>query len=121
MPLGYSYNLNAIKEIFSKNSFFTLNKKVRGCQKEPRDECTTQKYRETLTKKCQCFPFQSGFKDDEVSKSRRSVKLPISCFRNLYLCVHQINLNVWKVLKLNMKIVFNHVQDCGSQVLIKMN
>ena len=51
------YNLNVVKEIYVRKSFFSLNKNVRGCQEEESyDQCTTNNYLEALKDKCKCYP-----------------------------------------------------------------
>ena len=58
LSLEKKYFLNVIKEITVTNSFLSMNKDARGCQKESFDECTTRKYINTLINQCQCLPFQ---------------------------------------------------------------
>ena len=47
-----------MKEITVTDSYLSMNKNERGCQKESFDECTTRKYKNTLINQCQCLPFQ---------------------------------------------------------------
>ena len=60
LQLEKKYHLNVIKEISVTDSFLTLDKDIRGCQVESFDDCTTEKYIDTLRNKCQCWPFQLG-------------------------------------------------------------
>ena len=57
LSLEKKYFLNVIKEITVTNSFLSMNKDARGCQKESSDDCTTRKYKNTLINQCQCLPF----------------------------------------------------------------
>ena len=66
LSLDKKYFLNVIKEISVTDSFMSMDKDVRGCQKESYDECTTRKYINALMNKCQCLPFQ--FKLNEKVK-----------------------------------------------------
>ena len=51
------YNLNALKEIRVTDSYLGLDQDVRICQdEEPRINCTTRKYLDTLLGKCGCLP-----------------------------------------------------------------
>ena len=56
--LEKEYYLNVVKEIAVTDSYLSMDKDVRGCQKESFDECTTMKYLKALTQKCKCLPFQ---------------------------------------------------------------
>ena len=58
LSLDMEHNLNVIKEITVTDSFLSMDKDIRGCQKESYDDCTTNKYINALTDKCQCLPFQ---------------------------------------------------------------
>ena len=58
LNLGKKYFLNVIKQISVTDSFLTLDKNIRNCQKESYDECTTMKYKNTVINKCHCIPFQ---------------------------------------------------------------
>ena len=58
LSLDKKYYLNVVKEISVTDSYLSMNKNERGCQKETFDECTTRKYKNTLINQCQCLPFQ---------------------------------------------------------------
>ena len=58
LSLEKKYFLNVIKEITITDSFMSMDKDVRGCQKESYDKCTTTKYINALMNECQCLPFQ---------------------------------------------------------------
>ena len=58
LRLEKKYFLNVIKEISVTDSFMSMDKDVRGCQKESYNKCTTTKYINALMNKCQCLPFQ---------------------------------------------------------------
>ena len=52
------YNLNALKEIKSTESYLGLDEDVRECQNdEPQDNCTTRHYVDSLMQQCGCLPF----------------------------------------------------------------
>ena len=52
------YNLNALKEIKSTESYLGLDEGVRECQNdEPQDNCTTRQYVDSLLQQCGCLPF----------------------------------------------------------------
>ena len=56
-----------------KDSFFTLEEDIRGCQDdEPFDDCTTRNYVKALTKICGCFPFHLKL---ETTKVYQIIKL----------------------------------------------
>ena len=51
------YNLNDLKEIRVTESYLGLDQDAMKCQdKEPRINCTTRKYLDTLLEKCGCLP-----------------------------------------------------------------
>ena len=50
--------MNVIKEIKVTDSFLSMDKGVKGCQKESFDDCTTRKYMNALMSKCHCLPLQ---------------------------------------------------------------
>ena len=77
LPIGYQYNLNSLKVIEVKDSFLTLEKKVRECQKESIGDCSTTKFLNSLLNKCQCLPFQLKFLYDEVKKNLELMHLPV--------------------------------------------
>ena len=58
LSLDMKYDLKVIKEITVTDSFLSLDRNIRGCQKESYDECTTSKYINRLIDQCQCLPFQ---------------------------------------------------------------
>ena len=58
LSLERKYFLNVIKEISVTDSFMSMDKDVRGCQKESYDKCSTTKYIDALMNECQCLPFQ---------------------------------------------------------------
>ena len=47
-----------MKEITVTDSFLSLDKDIRGCQEDSFNDCITRKYKNTLSHKCQCLPFQ---------------------------------------------------------------
>ena len=67
LSLDMEYNLNVIKEITVTDSFLSMDKDIRGCQRESYDDCTSRKYTNTLLSKCQCLPFQLKL-TEEVSR-----------------------------------------------------
>ena len=49
--------MNVLKEIRVTDSYIGLDQDVRGCQnEEPKDNCTTRQYLDTLLGKCGCLP-----------------------------------------------------------------
>ena len=58
LSLDKKYFLNVIKEISVTDSFLSMDKDLRGCQKESYDKCTTTKYINALMNECQYLPFQ---------------------------------------------------------------
>ena len=62
------YSLNVIKEISVTDSFLSLGENIKGCQEKSYDDCTTKKYTDTLTDKCQCLPFQLRLNEEVSSK-----------------------------------------------------
>ena len=61
LAINKYYRLYVVKEISVTDSFLTLKDTVKRCQKETTfDECTTQKYLETLKLKCSCLPRHLG-------------------------------------------------------------
>ena len=66
LKLENSYNLNVIKEIRVTDSFLSMDKDIKGCQKESYDDCTRRKYLKTLINRCQCLPFHLNFIDQEI-------------------------------------------------------
>ena len=66
LSLGYTYNLNVIKEIVAKDSLLTLDENVRKCQENPQDVCTNKKFFDALKSKCQCIPFTLRFLAKQV-------------------------------------------------------
>ena len=58
LSLEKKYFLNVVKEITVTDSYLSMNKNTRGCQKESFDECITRKYLKALINHCQCLPFQ---------------------------------------------------------------
>ena len=52
------YFLNVIKEITVTDSYMSMDKDVRGCQKASFDESTNRKYFKALINQCECLPFQ---------------------------------------------------------------
>ena len=77
----------------AKESFLTLDKNVRGCQEETRNDCITDKYSKTLLNKCQCLPFQSGFRE-EVNKPKRPFRDVINVKT-----LRDIENNYWGILR----------------------
>ena len=68
LSLDMEYNLNVIKEITVTDSFLSMDKDIRGCQRKSYDDCTSRKYTNTLLSKCQCLPFQLKL-TEEVSRT----------------------------------------------------
>ena len=66
LSLDYIHNINVMEEILAKDSILTLDKEVRGCQKNPQDVCTNKKFTEALRTKCQCLPFQLRNENENV-------------------------------------------------------
>ena len=60
-----------MKIIEVTDSFLTLKKMARGCQKESKEDCSTNKYISSLIKECQCLPFQLKFLD-EVTQHKKN-------------------------------------------------
>ena len=61
LPINKYYRLYVVKEVSVTESFLTLREETRKCQKKITfDECTTQRYIETLKSKCRCLPFHLG-------------------------------------------------------------
>ena len=62
------YNMNVVKESKGTESFYNLDKSVRGCQEdELYVDCSTNVYRETMLQKCNCLPFNIRLNTDQVS------------------------------------------------------
>ena len=66
LSLEKKYYLNVIKEIKVTDSYLSMDKDVKGCQKESFDDCTTRKYMNALMNKCHCLPLQI-IQNNEVS------------------------------------------------------
>ena len=61
------YNLNALKEIKSTESFLGLDEDVRECQNdEPQYNCTTRHYVDSLMQQCGCLPFNIRMSIEET-------------------------------------------------------
>ena len=66
------YNLNALTEIKSTESYLGLDEDVRECQiDEPQDNCTTRQYVESLMQQCGCLPFNIRLSIEEILFSFR--------------------------------------------------
>ena len=110
LSLEKKYYLNVIKEISVTDSYLSMDKDVRGCQKESYDECTARKYRNALMNNCQCLPFQL-IQSKKVGK-RLLGKNQLNLFLILRLhCVLQNILTVFQASKLTIQIVFSNVLE----------
>ena len=80
LPLEYSYNLNAVTEVTTTESFLSLKENVRSChEKHSYGDCITRKYLEEYKNKCKCLPFRLGLSDEvDISINKRCFK-----FKNL--------------------------------------
>ena len=53
-----------IKEIDVTDSFLSMDKEIRGCQKENYNDCITSKFKDILSTKCKCLPFKMKISDE---------------------------------------------------------
>ena len=61
------YNLNALKQIETTDSYFGLSQEQRGCQdEESLDGCTTRQYVDTLLDQCGCLPLNIHLSDTVI-------------------------------------------------------
>ena len=67
LSLEKKYYLNVVKEITVTDSYLSMNKNVKGCQKQSYVECTTRKYIKALINQCQCLPFKM-IRSEKVGK-----------------------------------------------------
>ena len=67
MLLDYEYNLNALNEIRTTDSFLSMNKDLRKCQGlETFDECLDRNFLSNLQEACKCLPLSLSLPHSKV-------------------------------------------------------